>query len=278
MSNFIRKSFDSYINYRYCEELPVEADSQAIHHELIRGMKQIVELRMDSGVRKFLNDLLIKIGMRKEDPEREELKRTVEWLNRLEGESKPTALPHLCHMASMESVAQKLRWGSVIFSSRATPGAWFSSQPELMYGCYGLLLDIEQAPRADFGYFPSPDHEEIGFTKPFNFKRVAGVVVLDRAEADNIRTAAKMTKEELPDDIFVTAKEATFRCWLTREAVRKSDKLPFKNLAEYLVSKGCKKVDPYAGLNRFNKRLAIGAAVSASAIFLSMAGLILRRI
>lgn len=194
-----------------------------------------------------------------------EFTRSWEWIQRLREESKQgkcVELPHLCHLTSLHSLVKIIQSGAVFVFSNATPGAWFSSKPELLIaGGYGILLDLRHSPKG--GYMYTDIDTWTGFQSPFSFRKknhlhIAGIVVKQLEDANQVRALVKKTREELPDHLFLTSKEAYFRTWLLGQAKKE---LHFPSINQYLNQKGCTQIQNPRSL-RYKK----GALFSITAL------------
>lgn len=237
--------FDTYANYLHCQEFFRDPQAKQENLHLLSKMETIVQQFLAKADRKALN---LKLSLHETHPylcyageDRKDLERMQIWIRALQEKAagkECIELPYLSHMTSFSSLCKIVETGTVRVSSAATPGAWFSTKPEFNYGNCGVLLDIHHAPNGNYYYLPFDNHEELGVQRPFNFKsngvlHLAGIIVKDREQADDLRKNLQKTEKELPDHLFVSEKEAALRCWVTSQA-RTECKLSFHTLDDYL--------------------------------------------
>ncbi len=232
------RSFDKYANTVYGGELTSEETRSK--EESIQILK-VMGWILTEGIGHIQSDYLT---------------RTKEWIMSFKKKT-CIELPDLCHMASYESIVEKIKAGFVRVSSQAIPGAWFSSDVEVKYGDYGLLIDVKHAPEGGFnlisqnnGY--SIEREWIGFQRPFNFRKnhalhIAGIVVPDLKNISQIRTACNIGEADMPDHCFVTQQEARLRCCLMSKARSIIYKGPLAKISNHLQEHGRVSRYPFIG-------------------------------
>lgn len=256
MNNVIRVfdyCYDRCANFRYSRSFSESPQASQTNSQLLTRMERILHQCM-----KLPNSAILDMPLPSatiEFPDgssthswnqasslRLEFARSWEWIQRLTRESNQgrcVELPHLCHLTSLDSLIKIIQSGAILVFSNATPGAWFSSKPELIAGDHGILVDLRHSPKGEYMY--TDKDTWTGFQTPFSFKQknqfhVAGIVVKQLEDAGKIRDLLKKTKKELPDHLFLTRKEAYFRTWLLDKAKKEINFLP---IDRYLNQKGC---------------------------------------
>ncbi len=276
LSRAMNYCFDSYSNVLYSHTFSEGPQLARENLQLLQKMEAIVKTQLAKSDSSTLNlDLSIPFTRADETDwshvgaHRKGLMRTLRWIQALQNKASKTEcieLPYLAHMSNFSSLCKILESGNVRVSSHATPGAWFASKTELLWGTYGVLLDIHHAPRGNYMYGTCDNHQEIAFDRPFNFNKdgtlhLSGIIVRDMREAKKVRETLHKTKKELPDHLFVTTKEAALRCWVTSQA-REQSNLP--SLNDYLFCLGGNRLRSDNRIETIQKA-AMGLAVIAVA-------------